>query len=143
MAARKSAATRVKSGDDAGAGTEAVNRYMAALEHPRKAEIEALRALILGVDPRITESVKWNAPSFAIADHFATMRLHPNDMLQIVFHTGAKVKPDAKAMKIEDPDGLLKWAAKDRALATLDDAADLAAKRAALVSIVQQWIAQL
>lgn len=143
MAARKSAATPTKAGASASTGTEAVNRYMTALVHTRKGEIETVRALILGVDPRITESVKWNAPSFSIADHFATMRLHPKDMVQIVFHTGAKVKPDAKAVKIDVPAGLLKWAAKDRAQASLADANDLAAKRSALESIVKQWIAQL
>lgn len=143
MAARKTAGSRAKAGIAADVGTEAAIRYMAALVHARKAEIETVRALILGADPRVTESVKWNAPSFSIADHFATMRLHPKDSVQIVFHTGAKVRPDAKAMTIDDPAGLLKWAAKDRAQATLADASDLEAKRSALVSIVKQWIAQL
>lgn len=36
---------------------------MNALDHPRKPEIAALRALIRGLDPALNEGVKWNAPS--------------------------------------------------------------------------------
>jgi len=43
---------------------ETVDEYMAALDHPFKAEVEALRAIIKGVNPNITEQVKWNAPSY-------------------------------------------------------------------------------
>lgn len=117
-----------------------VDAFLATLDHPRKAEIEAIRALILGADERVREEVKWNAPSFYITEHFATFKLRPATTVQIVFHTGAKVKPGAGAMKIEDPAGLLTWAAKDRCVATVADLND--AGRAAFVSIVRQWIAQ-
>ena len=43
---------------------ETVDEYMAALDHPFKAEVEALRAIIKGVNPNITEQVKWNSPSY-------------------------------------------------------------------------------
>lgn len=42
--------------------TAAVDAFMAALVHPHKAEIEALRKLMLSVDPSVREGVKWNAP---------------------------------------------------------------------------------
>jgi uncharacterized protein YdhG (YjbR/CyaY superfamily) len=38
---------------------------MRDLDHPSKAEVRAVREIILAVDPRITEQVKWNAPSFS------------------------------------------------------------------------------
>lgn len=37
--------------------------------------VAALRAIILQADDRITEAVKWNAPSFYPTEHFATFRL--------------------------------------------------------------------
>ncbi len=83
--------------------TNDVIAFMARLEHPRKAEIETLRSIILGADGRIRESIKWNAPSFAITEHFATVKLRPMETVQVVFHTGAKVKPTATAMEINDP----------------------------------------
>ena len=54
-----------------------VDALMAALDHPGKDGIELLRQAILGIDPRIREEVKWNAPSFRLEDHFATFKLHP------------------------------------------------------------------
>lgn len=42
---------------------------VAALEHPLKAEAEALRAILLGLKaPKLDGSVKWNAPSYAVGD---------------------------------------------------------------------------
>ena len=120
-----------------------VDAYMAQLDHPRKAEIETLRSLIKAVDPRIRESVKWNAPSFALADHFATLKLRPFETVQVVLHTGAKLKPNAAPLTIADPAGLLQWAAPDRAVATFAGAEDLAARGEAFAAIVRAWIAQL
>jgi hypothetical protein len=120
-----------------------VDAFMAALDHPRKAEIEALRVIILKADRRIGQGVKWNAPSFLLDDHFATFKLRPADTVQVVLHTGAKVKAAPVAFKIEDPAGLLAWAAPDRALVTFTDTADVRAKKAALTTIIQQWIGQL
>lgn len=117
--------------------------FLAALEHPRKAEIEILRALILATDPAIREEVKWNAPSFQTTVHFATFRLQPGNTVQIVFHTGAKVRTMPLKMQIDDPGGLLKWVTPDRAVATFTDLDDIEGKRAALTLIVRQWITQL
>ena len=44
--------------------TEQVNEYMKKLEHPLKAEIEATRAIIKNSKSKISERIKWNAPSF-------------------------------------------------------------------------------
>lgn len=120
-----------------------VDAFLAALDHPRKPEIETLRALILAADPRVREGVKWNAPSFYVTEHFATFKLRPADTVQVVFHTGARVKDVARAMEIDDPAGLLTWAAPDRCVATLRDMDDVEAKRGAFTSIVRQWIGQM
>lgn len=135
------ASSRTKAGSVRGASP--VDAFMTALEHPLKAEIEAVRAILLDVDPRIQEGVKWNAPSYHLDEHFLTFTLRSTEKVQLVFHTGAKVKPTAKRLKIHDPAGLLEWAAKDRAVATLSGMRDIKAKKAALTAIVKQWIAQL
>ena len=56
-------------------GAPEVDALLARLDHPAHATIQALRALILDADPRIAESVKWNAPSFATTEYFATFHL--------------------------------------------------------------------
>ena len=61
----------------------------------------------------------------------------------LILHAGAVRKDFAAQGKIADPSGLLEWLAKDRCLATFEDAADVAAKRAALRTIVRAWIGLL
>ncbi len=116
---------------------------MERLQHPLKAEILAVREIILGADARIHESIKWNAPSFSILEHFATFNLRPKDVVQVVFHTGAKVKSDATRMEVRDPAGLLKWVAKDRCIAIFTDRVDIDTRKAAFKAIVKQWVKQL
>lgn len=119
-----------------------VDDHLAALEHPKKDAIERLRTIVRQADPRIREEVKWNAPSFAIDEHFATFRLQPRDTLQVVLHTGARAKPDAGPVTIDDPAGLVKWAAADRGVVTFDDLQDVERKASAFLSVLRQWIAQ-
>lgn len=120
-----------------------VGGFLAQLEHPRKAEIDAVRALIRSVDDRIREEVKWNAPSFLLHEHFATFKLHPVPTVQVVLHTGTKARPDAPAVTVDDPAGMLKWAARDRAVVTFNDGSDVDAKSAAFLGIVRQWVAHV
>jgi len=89
----------------------------------------------------VNESIKWNAPSFFIEDHFATFNLHYPDRVQIVLHAGAKVNPNATQFEISDPSGLLKWAAADRASITFGSAAEVDDRMASFQDILRQWIA--
>ena len=120
--------------------TDVVERFMAGLEHPLKAEIERLRAIILGANPEITERIKWNAPSFCHrGEDRVTMRLHPPTRLQLIFHRGAKVKGSTD-FSFEDPTGLMKWAAKDRAVVPLTDMAEIETHEAELADLVNRWV---
>jgi hypothetical protein len=127
-----------------GAGTGKagdVGEFMRELDHPLKRDIETLRRIILNVDPGIGEAIKWNAPSFRTKDFFATVNLRSSDSVQLIFHTGAKVKATAATgINIADPAGLLKWLAKDRCLVTLGVGKDIQARRAAFEDIVREWI---
>lgn len=120
-----------------------VTAFMASLDHPRKAEIEALRRLVLSADPRLREQVKWNAPSFAVTDDLVTLRLNPPPMLQVVLHTGAKKRAMPLDIAIDDPAGLLRRLAPDRAIIELSSPAEIEANGAALVEVVRQWVAQV
>ncbi len=120
--------------------TEAVDQFLEALEHPLKAEIEAVRSIILSADEQITEHIKWNGPSFCYAGvDRVTFNLHPADSIQLVFHRGAKVK-SSEGFVFEDHSGLMKWVRSDRAVVTLKDMQDIEANRAALTDLVKAWI---
>jgi uncharacterized protein YdhG (YjbR/CyaY superfamily) len=119
----------------------AVVAFLRELDHPLKREIEAVRDIILGASPEIREGIKWNAPSFRTTEYFATFNLRAKDGVQLIFHTGAKVKETAKTgVQVADPKGLLNWLAKDRCMVTIGVKKDVDAKRAALRDIVIEWI---
>lgn len=125
------------------AASDAVDALLAALVHPNKAGIELFRQIILGVDPRIREAVKWNAPSFMLDDHFATFKLHPPGNLQLVLHTGAKPRKPPRQFVLQGAEHLVKWAAPDRCVVNLGGAGSAQEHSQHLSSLVQQWIRQL
>jgi uncharacterized protein YdhG (YjbR/CyaY superfamily) len=120
-----------------------VDAFFASLKHPLKKDIAAARAILLSVDSKIAEGVKWNSISFTTADYFATVNLRSTDAVQFVFHRGAKSKDGARDMKIADPKGLMKWLSSDRCLVTLGKGPAIAANKAAFRAIVKAWIRQL
>ena len=121
-----------------------VEAFLAALDHPHKPEILALRRIILDVDPGIREGIKWNAPSFSTSEHFATFHLRAKDGMQIILHLGAKVRASATTgVVIADPSALLEWLARDRAAVKFRDLRDIEARGAAFSAVLRQWIALL
>jgi len=123
------------------ASTAGVEAFLAALDHPSRAEIVALRDIILGADPSIAEGIKWNAPSFRTREWFATFQLRAKGGVQVILHLGAKRRADAAGgIAIADPQSLLEWLAPDRASARFRDMADVDAKRTAFASVVRAWI---
>ena len=121
-----------------------VAAFMRTLKHPLKVKIEAVRHIILGVSPSISEGVKWNAPSFRTAkDWFATIHVRKKESVQVILFVGVKKRPDFQPFKLPDPDGLLKWLAEDRALVTLGAGGDIADNRKAFEAIVRAWISHL
>ena len=121
--------------------TAAVDAFMAALLHPHKAEIEALRQLMLEVDPAVQEGIKWNAPSFRTAEDFATTHLRAKSGLSVILHLGAKVRElPPGGITIEDPASLLKWLGKDRAMVEFADAQEFNNSTAAFQALLRQWI---
>lgn len=121
-----------------------VDAFLAALDHPFKPEILAVREILLGADPGVSEEIKWNAPSFRTTEHFATFQLRAKDGVQVILHFGAKKRdrPSPRAA-IADPEGLLQWLGDDRASVKLRDEAEIDARRAAFTALIREWIAHL
>ncbi len=117
---------------------------MQTLNHPLKAEVQMVRHIVLGSSPEITEAIKWNAPSFARKEHFATFNLRAKDGVCLVLHFGAKInRIRSSGVTIDDPTELLHWLAKDRALVKFRDMEAVKANGATLEDIVRQWIKHL
>lgn len=118
-----------------------VSNFLATLEHPLKAEIERIRQVILKANKGVTEIIKWNAPSFCFENEDRiTMRIHPPKQIELIFHRGAKVKEQPKEKLITEDAGMLSWKANDRAVATFTNMADIKAKEADLITIINSWL---
>lgn len=116
---------------------QSVDDFLDALSHKRIGDIRALRQIVLGADPAITEQIKWNAPSFCWeGKDCITMRLHPGDRLELVFHRGAKVV-DNSGFNFDDPTGRITWATADRGVLLVIDPL---AEREEILALVEGWI---
>lgn len=117
-----------------------VNHFLNEIVHPLKKEIEEIRKIILKSNSKLTEHIKWNAPSFCIdGEDYITMNLPPKNV-RIIFHRGAKVKTQPKNKLIDDATDLLKWAANDRAIATFTNMEEIKSRKKDLEAIVNKWI---
>lgn len=124
--------------------TAGVTALVAELKHPLTATLEAVRRTVLSADAAITEGVKWKSPSFHCGGWFLTIGCRKPTQLDLVLHCGAKVQANCTvADAVDDPEKLLSWPSKDRALATIKGEADFQAKKASLQRIVRQWAAYL
>ena len=118
-----------------------VTALLDANKHPLRAEIDALRAIILATDKSLQEGVKWNAASFRTTEWFATLN-GPKQVKEatIILHAGAKVKGIVLKDRVADPEGLIKWLGNDRGMIIFAGVADIKNKQPALQAIVRVWI---
>jgi len=110
---------------------QTVDAFMSELDHPFKAEVQAVREIIKGVNEKITEEVKWNAPSFSYKGYLATFNLWAKHHVHLVFHNGAILDHGL---------GILEGDYPDRRMVYLANKDEVEAKKAALVRAVEQWI---
>jgi hypothetical protein len=121
---------------------KSVDEFLNSLKHPMKIEIEEIRKIILKADKRLTEKIKWNAPSYCIqGDDRITFNLSGQGFIRLIFHCG--VKPSDKKLKaplFEDTSGLLEWAAYDRTIARFNNRSDIVNCKKDLSFLVKKWI---
>lgn len=125
-----------KSSNRSAAAPESVEAFLSSLRHPFRQDILALRQIIT-----IAESIKWKAPSFYTSEHFATMNLRAKTGVGVIMHFGAKKNDiSTRGVTIRDPDSLLEWLSKDRAMVTFRDLNDIAARGPAFTNLIREWI---
>lgn len=109
----------------------AVDDYMSNLNYPLKAEVEALRTIIKNADSRLTERIKWNAPSYFIQDDLLTFNLHLTKQIRLVLHHPAIVKIQS---------GLLEGNYADRRLMYFSSMEEIEEKKTELERILKEYI---
>jgi hypothetical protein len=108
-----------------------VDYYMQKLENPLKDIWEQIRDIVLSVDPRMEEDIKWGAPTFVYRGNMATFNPRAKKLVNLTFHTGAQ---------ISDPEGVLDGDAKEARVFRVESDEDLSRKQAGLEAVVRNWI---
>jgi hypothetical protein len=109
----------------------AVEKWFETYVNPQKALVRAVREVILNVDPRISETIKWKAPAFMFRGNIASFYPRSTKHVSLMFHTGAA---------LPDPTGLLEGEGETSRVAPFLDESDLAAKTEALRGLIAGWI---
>jgi hypothetical protein len=118
--------------------------FLSEFNDERKPLLAAMLTAIHEACPDLTETIKWNAPTFSLnGKDRLTFMLHKQAVVGLILHTGAKAKEDKKAPRLyEDSSGLLVWISNIRATISFVSLDEFLVKRDLFVQAVRQWIAE-
>ena len=109
----------------------AVDEWFGHYDNPQKDLVDAVRRAVLDADPRVTETIKWSAPTFVYRGNIASFFPKSKAHVSLMFHTGAS---------LPDPHGVLEGEGDVSRVAKVLDADDLERKKPALQELVRAWI---
>lgn len=109
-----------------------VEAWFESYDNPQQDLVRAVREVVLSVDPRVSETIKWQAPTFMYRGNIASFYPRATKHVSLMFHTGAS---------LPDPQGVLAGEGETSRVLQIIDADDLAAKTDALRGLVSDWIA--
>lgn len=110
---------------------ELVNDWMNKLEHPLKAEINAVRKIIKDSNKNIHERIKWNAPSYYTSADIVTFNHRATGHVHLIFHHPTIVKIKS---------ALLEGDYKDRRMLYLPDMKAVKANKKELQRIMKESV---
>jgi hypothetical protein len=110
--------------------TADVDAWFEAKQHSQLQLMRAVRGVILGADPRISESIKWQTPTFAYKGNIVSINPTAKAYVSLLFHRGATISGDHP---------ILEGGGDVARYARIDSAADLAARRQELAAVVRAW----
>ncbi len=107
-----------------------VDSWFETYDNPQKEAVARVREIILMADPRITESIKWKAPTFEYQGNIASFFPRAKRHVSLMFHKGASIPGDHPLL---EGDGDTTRTAK------FADLEDIEAKRAQIEGVVRAW----
>lgn len=108
-----------------------VDEWFKSYDNPLRELVNEVREIILATDERISEDIKWQAPTFIYKGNIASFFPKSKKNVSLMFHKGAS---------IPNPDGLLEGEGKVSRVARFYDAQDIEKKKASLETIIKDWI---
>ncbi|MEP3276312.1 MAG: DUF1801 domain-containing protein [Stappiaceae bacterium] len=107
-----------------------VDAWLEAYDNPMKPVVMAIRERILAGDPRVTETIKWQAPTFLYKGNIASFFPKAKKHASLMFHKGAEIPGQFPNLEGEGKE------ARSFKVATLDE---LEEKGGELVAICKAW----
>jgi hypothetical protein len=90
----------------------AVDEWFANYKGPKREAMQQVRKVLLESDARLTEEIKWNAPTFVYKGNLMTFNPRATKCVSLIFHTGAKIPgqhpklegdgKEARSMRIDE-----------------------------------------
>jgi Domain of unknown function (DU1801) len=68
-----------------------VDSWFESYDNPQKDLVQAVRQAILDADPRVTEAIKWQAPTFMFRGNIASFYPKAKQHVSLLFHQGASL----------------------------------------------------
>ncbi len=121
-----------------------VDDFLADLTEDKRLQVDTLRGLILRVEPRLEERIKWNAPSYVLdgEDRITFNLMNKQEVVKLVFHMGATRKEDKKGAPImQDTSGLIEWNSDIRGIITFTSIEDINPNATSLKKTIKDWLA--
>ena len=108
-----------------------VDQWFADKGHPQEVAMQRVRAIILGTDPRVSEAIKWQTPTFSFEGNIVSFN-PAKHFVSLLFHRGAEIPGDHPGLV---GDGKL---ARTMRFADVDE---VDARSTELASVIRSWIA--
>ncbi|RZJ00721.1 MAG: DUF1801 domain-containing protein [Brevundimonas sp.] len=119
--------------------TSSIDAYLDRLAPSARQMIDALRTIVKTGLPHAVETIKWNAPSFAVdGEDRVTLGLGRKGEARLVLHRGAKPLALIDLTAV-DHMAVASWPTPDRGVVTFRDLEAVRAREAELIGLCSRW----
>jgi hypothetical protein len=109
-----------------------VDAWFERYDNPMKPVVQRVREIVLEADPRIDETIKWQAPTFTYKGNLASFYPKSKGHASLMFHVGARIPGDHPRLEGSgDTSRVLKVGSVEEAEAARPD----------LEALVREWCA--
>lgn len=122
---------------------KSITEFLNDLEPKKKAQVEELRTIILGLGLELEEDIKWNAPSYKYkgVDRITFNLMNKEGKVKLVIHMGASKKENKDAPPVlKNAPKFIVWNSDIRGTISFDGMDDINEKKNDLKSALIDWL---
>ena len=120
--------------------TPGLDNYLDDLAPDARQMIDALRTIVRSGLPHAVESIKWNAPSFAVdGEDRVTLGLGRKGESRLVLHRGAKQRALIDLTAV-DRGAIAQWPSLDRGVIVFRDLQDVRDRQVEVGGLCSRWV---